>query len=182
MTHPTDYEEEFEYSGPSKSQVKREMHALQDMGKLICELPKKQQALLPLSATMMQAIEEWNRLKKNEAKRRHLQYIGKVMRSEEVEDIQLALDKLNPSSDEYNRVLHLQEKWRERLIHEGNDALNEFCGKYDVDDIQHFRQLIRNAVKEQKEKEANPDAQPKTGKTASRKLFLGIKKYYGADS
>jgi len=51
-----------------------------------------------------------------------------------------------------------------------------------VDDIQHFRQLIRNAVKEYKDKVANPDAQPKTGKTASRKLFLGIKKYYGADS
>ena len=104
------------------------------------------------------------------------------MRSEEIEEVQLALDKLNPSSEEYNRVLHLQEKWRERLIHGGNDALNEFCGKYDVEDIQHFRQLIRNAVKEQKDKEANPDAQPKTGKTASRKLFLGIKKYYGADS
>lgn len=178
----SDYQndEEFEYSGPSKSQVKREMHALQDMGKKICELPVKQRAKLPLSVTMLEATEEWDRIKKNEAKRRHLQYVGKVMRSEDVEAIQVALDKLDPSSDEYNRVLHLQEKWRDRLIEDGNDALQEFCSNFEVQDIQHLRQVIRNAVKERKEKDANPDAPAKTGKTAARKLFLEVKKYYKA--
>jgi len=173
-------EDEFEeYSGPSKSQVKREMHALQDLGKRICELPKKQLKLLPLSVTMIEAVEEWDRIKKNEAKRRHLQYVGKVMRTEDVDAIQLALDKQDPSSDEYNRVLHQQEKWRDRLINDGKDALSEFCEQFDVSDMQHFRQLIRNAVKEQEAKMANPEApQAKSGKTAARKLFLFIKTCY----
>jgi len=175
----TEYEDDFEeYSGPSKSQVKREMHALQDMGKKICELPKKQLAALPLSETMKEAIAEWDRIKKNEAKRRHLQYVGKVMRTEDVEAIQEALDLLDPSSDVYNRILHQQEKWRDRLINDGNDALKAFCDEFKVEDMQRLRQLIRNAAKEQKEKEANPDAQKSSGKSAARKLFLFIKEHY----
>lgn len=175
----TDYEDDFEeFSGPSKSQVKREMHALQDMGKQICELSKKQLATLPLSDTMKEAVAEWDRIKKNEAKRRHLQYVGKVMRSEDVEAIQEALELLDPSSDVYNRILHQQEKWRDRLINDGNDALKAFCDEFEVLDMQKLRQLIRNAAKEQKEKEANPDAQKATGKSAARKLFLFIKEHY----
>ena len=173
---------ENEYSGPSKSQVKREMHALQDLGQFICELPKKQRVNLPLSDTMLAAISEWARIKKNEAKRRHLQYVGKIMRSEDLESIQLALDKMNPSSDVFNRVLHQQERWRDRLINQGSEALNEFCEEFDVKDIQHLRQLIRNAVKEHQFKEANPDVQIQTqatsGKTDARKLFLFIKTHY----
>ncbi|MGR6873511.1 ribosome biogenesis factor YjgA [Pseudomonas sp. HK3] len=168
-----------EYSGPSKSQIKREMHALQELGKRICELPKKQLKTLPLTATMIEAVAEWDRIKKNEAKRRHLQYIGRVMRSEDVESVQLALDKQDPSSEEYNRVLHQQEKWRDRLITGGKDALSEFCDQFDVTDIQHLRQLIRNAAKEHEDKEANPDThQAKMGKSAARKLFLFIKTFY----
>ncbi|MEY8205106.1 MAG: ribosome biogenesis factor YjgA [Bermanella sp.] len=167
-----------EYQGPSKSQVKREMHALQDLGKFICELPKKQLVNVPLSDTMLVAIAEWSRLKKNEAKRRHLQYVGKIMRTEDLEAVQLALDKMDPSSVVFNRVLHQQERWRERLIEQGNDALNEFCDEFKVTDIQHLRQLIRNASKENKLKEANPDVQAKGGKSDARKLFLYIKSFY----
>ncbi len=169
---------EDEYSGPSKSQVKREMHALQDLGRFICELPKKQLVNVPLSDTMLVAIAEWSRLKKNEAKRRHLQYVGKIMRTEDLEAVQLALDKMDPSSDAYNRILHQQERWRERLIEQGNDALNEFCEEFEVRDAQHLRQLIRNANKESKEREANPDTPAKDGKSAARKLFLYIKSFY----
>ena len=166
---------EDEYRGPSKSQVKREMHALQDLGQFICELPKTQLVNVPLSDTMKAAIAEWARLKKHEAKRRHLQYVGKIMRTEDMEAIQLALDKMDPSSDVFNRVLHQKERWRERLIEQGSEALNEFCDEFKVTDIQHLRQLIRNAMKEHKLKEENPKAQ---GKSDARKLFLFIKSFY----
>lgn len=174
----SDIEEEFEYSGPSKSQVKREMHALQELGKEICELPKKQMVKLPLSDTMVQAVEEWHRIKKNEARRRHLQYVGRVMRSEDLDAVKEAMAMLNPSSEIYNRILHQQEKWRDRLINDGNDALKAFADEFDVIDMQNLRALIRNAVKEQKEKDQNPDAEKNTGKSAARKLFLCIKSHY----
>lgn len=179
----TDIEEEFEeYSGPSKSQVKREMHALQELGKKICELPKKQLSKIPLSDTMLEAVEEWHRIKKNEAKRRHLQYVGRVMRSEELDEVNEALDKLNPSSEVYNRILHQQEKWRDRLINDGNDALKAFADEFTVKDMQNLRALIRNAVKEQQAKEVNPEAEKNTGKNAARKLFLCIKSHYKDES
>lgn len=177
-----EYEFEDEYLGPSKSQVKREMHALQDLGKKICLLPKKQLAKLPLSQTMLDAVAEWDRIKKHEARRRHLQYVGKVMRTENVEDIQEALDLMDPSSEAFNRVLHQQEKWRDRLINEGKTALSEFCEAFNVEDIQQLRQLIRNAIKEQKDMEQAPEtAQKPQGKTAARKLFLHIKSFYKED-
>ncbi len=172
------HEEEFEEDlGPSKSQIKREMHALQELGKRICELPKKQLAGLPLSDTMREAVAEWDRISKNEAKRRHLQYVGRVMRGEDSEAIQEALDSVDPSSDVYNRILHQQEKWRERLIAEGNEALTQFVDAFPSTEMQHMRQLIRNAIKEKKEIEAGKEKQS-NGKTAARKLFLYIKSVY----
>ena len=171
-------EEPFEEDlGPSKSQVKREMHALQELGKRVCELPKKQLAEMPITETMIEAVAEWNRISNKEARRRHLQYVGKVMRTEDAEAIQEALDFLDPSSDAYNRVLHQQEKWRERLIDEGNDALTEFVDAFPESDMQHLRQLIRNAAKEKKDIEAGK-ARQSSGKTAFRKLFLYIKSVY----
>lgn len=171
-------EEQFEEDlGPSKSQVKREMHALQEMGKRICELPKKQLAEMPISETMREAVAEWDRISKKEAKRRHLQYVGKVMRTEDADAIQEALDILDPSSDAYNRILHQQEKWRERLISEGNEALTQFADAFPATDMQHLRQLIRNAAKEKKEIEAGK-AKQSSGKSAARKLFLYIKSVY----
>lgn len=73
-------EEEFEYDGPSKSQVKREMHALQGLGKQMQELSHEQLDSLQISETLRRAIDESVRIRQNEAKRRHLQYIGKIIR------------------------------------------------------------------------------------------------------
>lgn len=170
-------DDQFEDLGPSKSQIKREMHALQEMGKRICELPKKQLAVLPISETMREAVAEWDRISKNEAKRRHLQYVGKVMRTEDADAIQEALDLLDPSSDAFNRILHQQEKWRDRLISEGNEALTQFVDAFPATDMQHLRQLIRNAAKEKQDIEAGK-AKQSSGKSASRKLFLYIKSVY----
>lgn len=175
MTDINDFEDDF---GPSKTQVKKEMHALQDIGKRICELPKKQLAKMPISATMLEAVKEWDRIKKHEARRRHLQYVGKVMRTEDIDAIKEALDLVDPSSEAFNRILHQQEKWRDRLIEDGNKGFDDFCEQFDVNDIQRFRQLIRNAVKEHQQKLDNPDAPAPKGKTAARKLFLFIKEHY----
>ncbi len=163
--------------GPSKSQIKREMHALQEIGKRICELNKKQLADMPISETMREAVREWDRIGKHEAKRRHLQYVGKVMRTEDIDAIQEALDLLDPNSEVYTRILHQQEKWRERLITEGNDALTQFIDAFPAAELQHLRQLIRNAAKEKQDIEAGK-AKQSSGKSASRKLFLYIKSMY----
>lgn len=149
----------------SKSQLKREMLALQEVGKTLLALKPAHVKLLPLSAQLLAAIEESYRITQNEAKRRHLQYIGKLMRNEDIESIQNELDKLDADSTVNRQYFHNLEKIRDMLTNEKTD-LNTYCAKllerYPNLEIQTIRQLTRNHFKEIKE--SKPPA-------SSRKLF-----------
>ncbi|MDI9244922.1 ribosome biogenesis factor YjgA [Marinobacter sp. CHS3-4] len=162
MNHYDDHEQEEEY-GKSKSQVKREMQALQDLGKRMLDLSNDQLATLPISETLKSAIEESRRIRQNEAKRRHLQYIGKVIRQEDdPEELARQIDAFDAGSEEHTRRHHLAERWRDRMIAEGDSAVGEFLEYCSSADVQHLRNLARNARRDvQKEK---PTGQP-------RKLF-----------
>ncbi|MDA8735675.1 DUF615 domain-containing protein, partial [Porticoccaceae bacterium] len=82
-----------EYDGPSKSQLKRDSQALQNMGKKLVEMPSGQLEKFNLPEALEQAIQEARRLKSREAKRRHLQYIGKLMRTLDISTIQETLER-----------------------------------------------------------------------------------------
>lgn len=143
-----------EYLGPSKSQLKRESHALQDIGKRMLELSNDQLDTLTISDTLRAAIEESRRIRQNEAKRRHLQYIGKVIRQEtDPEGLSRQIDAFYSGSEEHTRRHHLAERWRDRMIEEGDSAVGEFLEYCTNADIQHLRNLARNAKRDaQKEK------------------------------
>jgi len=133
----------------SKSQVKREMEALQVLGQKLTELKAKQLTNMPISEDLRHAINEAHNITQREAKRRHLQFIGKLMRDEDAEAIQYALDEFDSSSQRFAQELHQLESWRDKLIKEGNDTLNEFIKEQTITiDVQHLRQLIRNAKKD----------------------------------
>lgn len=150
----------------SKTQVKKEMHALQDLGKRLTELRPDQLAKIPISPDLQKAIEESRRIKQREATRRHLQYIGKLMRDEDIEAIQHGVDLFDSSSKAFAQLIHGVEHWRERLIAEGNDALTAYLDEHPQADVQHLRQLVRNAVKD-------ADNEKNTG--AAKKLFRYLK-------
>ncbi|MDO6443765.1 MULTISPECIES: ribosome biogenesis factor YjgA [unclassified Marinobacter] len=153
----------YEYSGPSKSQLKREMHALQGIGKRMMELSDEQLDTLTISDTLRHAIEESRRIRQNEAKRRHLQYIGKIIRQEDdPEAVQRAIDAFDSGSEEHTRRHHLAERWRDRMIAEGDAVAGEFFRYCPDADIQHLRNLVRNARRD-------VEKQKNTGQT--RKLF-----------
>ena len=152
-----------EYDGPSKSQLKREMHALQDLGKRMLDLSNDQLETLPISDTLRAAIEESRRIRQNEAKRRHLQYIGKVIRQEDdPEALAKAIDAFDAGSEEHPRRHHLAERWRDRMISEGDSVVGEFFSYCSSADMQHLRNLARNARKD-------VEKQKNTGQ--ARKLF-----------
>lgn len=156
--HPEPEDEQYEDSdlewGKSKSQLKREMLALQDLGKQMLDLNNDQLNTLPISDTLRRAIDEAHRIRQNEAKRRHMQYIGKVMRQEDdIDGLRRAIEAFYAGSEEHTRRHHLAERWRDRLINEGNDALSEFIDYCPGADVQHLRNLARNAQRDvQKEK------------------------------
>ena len=143
--------EDFDDLPKSKSQLKREMHALQAMGVRLTKLKPDQLARVPMSDTLRAAIEEAHRIKQHEATRRHMQRIGKLMRAEDAEAIQQVLDEYDSSSQIHAQKFHNLERWRDRLIHEGGDALPQYLNEHPGADIQHLRQLVRNAFKDEQE-------------------------------
>ena len=165
-TENDDFHNEQDDLGPSKSQLKREAEELQALGKRMTELRPDQQAKLPIDDRLRAAIEEYGRIRANGAKRRHMQYIGKLMRDADAEAIRAVVDRFDSASALHNQLFHDMERWRERLIEEGNEALQAFIESHPNADIQHLRQLVRNAQRE-RAREQSP--------THARKLFRYIR-------
>lgn len=144
--HQNDDDSE-EYDGPSKSQRKRDMHKLQDMGAELVTLSPARLAKVPLPERLHDAILEYARVGKHEAKRRQLQFIGKLMREVDPEPIREALDAFAGVSKAEIARQHKLERLRERLL-EDEGTLGDIASVYPGADLQHLRNLRRNALKE----------------------------------
>ena len=89
----------------SKSEIKRDAEQLKKLGAKLVELTQTNLEKIPLDETLLDAVELAQRLQK-EAKRRQLQYIGKLLRNIDVEPIQEALDKLENKHNQQQVILH----------------------------------------------------------------------------
>jgi len=107
---------------PSKTQRKQEMHALQDLGERLAELTADRLARLELPERLAIAINEYRRFNKWEAKRRQMQYIGKLMRDVDAAPILAQLDIWAGTSRAAVAGFHAVEEWRERLLAEPGSA------------------------------------------------------------
>lgn len=154
----------------SKTKLKAEADAQQMLGKKLLDLTKDQIGKLNLDESLHEAVLEAKRLTSNGAIKRQLQYIGRLMRTAEIEPIKEQLARWEGKNNAENARFHGLERWRDRLITEAvaskTVALQEFVSKYPHAEIQQLRTLIRNANKEQ--------ATNKTLKS-SRELFKLIR-------
>lgn len=133
----------------SKSQIKREMLELQELGERLVSLNLEQLKKLALPASLHQAILDAKKMTSRNAKRRQLQYIGRLMR--DIEDptfIKEFFYQLEMKDQRANAFLHMLESWRERLLSDDVAAQTEFIQLYPNVDRQHLRQLIQNGKKE----------------------------------
>lgn len=133
---------------PSKSQLKRDADELQNLGQRMTELRPDQREKLPIDDRLRAALDEYSRIKANGAKRRHLQFIGKLMRTADADAIREVVDRFDSATATHNQLFHELERWRERLISEDNETLQSFIVAHPGADIQHLRQLVRNAKRE----------------------------------
>lgn len=134
----------------SKTRRKREMLELQSLGAALVELPETQLAGMALDAALLQALLAAKRIRSHEAKRRQLQYIGRLMRAVDADPIRAQLAATQGSSAQAAAAHRRLEAWRSRLI-EDDAALTRFAAEHPGADLQEIRVLIRNARKEQKE-------------------------------
>lgn len=150
----------------SKSQRKRDMLAFQDLGKQLSELRSDQLNQIPMDEDLRHALSELQQIKSHEARRRQLQYVGKLMRGIDTAAITQALAALQAGSVENTRRLHLAEKWRDRLSTEGDSAVTDFMAHYPTAEAQHLRNLVRNA---------RQDLEKGQNRGNGRKLFRHIR-------
>lgn len=148
MNHQNDEHNHFdEDDRPSKSAVKREMLALQDLGKQLCDLPFEKVKKAPLGERLLDAITEYHKCRSFGAKKRQLQFIGKVMRNEEHEDIQAWINGESVEQKLKTLNLHAAEQWRDKLIAEPS-LLSELIKAYPQAAHHNLNTVIRQATTE----------------------------------
>src|SRR5216684_1279473 len=132
---------------PSKTERKRVMQELQALGERLIGLNSEQLAAIALPENLHEAVEQARRITKHEARRRHLQYIGRLMRDVDPEPIREKLRVWDGVSTEETARLHRIERWREELL--GNDgAIGALVHAHPGTDTQRLRALVRNAREE----------------------------------
>ena len=145
----------------SKSQLKREAHAITRLGEQLIELDEKKLRQFDLPENILDAVLAARKIKAHGARKRQLLYLGKLLRTIDTSDISARLTSLHSQSREDAAAFQRLEQWRDRLLTD-DQALTELLNEYPVLDVQHIRQLIRTARKEQQE--SKPPA-------AARSLF-----------
>jgi ribosome-associated protein len=153
---------------PSKTQLKKEMHELQDLGEALVALPDDRIPALALPDSLQSALQEFKRTRSHEGRRRQMQYIGKLMRRIDPEPIRQAVAAMRLGQAKDALTLHQAERWRDRLI-DSDDALTGWTAEFAAGDVQRLRSLIRAA-----RKDAAAAPEQRSGR-AYRELFQFIK-------
>jgi ribosome-associated protein len=134
----------------SKTKQKQAMLELQVLGAALVELPESQLAALSLRADLHAAVLECKRIRSHEARRRQMQFIGRLMREVDAAPIRAALESLDNGSAQAAAYHRRLEAWRERLLAD-DGALTAFAAEHPGADLQVLRTLIRNSRRELKE-------------------------------
>ena len=144
---------------PSKSAKKREMLALQALGQELAALSTQQfQKIQFPEDALREALEFYRGIpeKKHEARRRQMQFIGKVMRGIEPDSLQVQLDAMKTTDNEKKRKHRQAEQWRDRLLDDPKQA-TDFLNKF-ATDAQRLNRLIRAAKKARELNKDNGEA------------------------
>ena len=169
----------------SKTDLKRESEEVQKLGEALLTLREDLFARLQLPEKLVDALDELKRITNFEGRRRQSQYVGKLMRAldeEQLQAIREALDEQHKGSAREAMALHEAEKWRDDLIADAG-ALERWVAQHPGTDTQQLRALIRQARKDTPE---DADAvsrglAPRHGR-AYREIFQIVKQHLSQGS
>ena len=149
----------------SKTELKKDSKKIQQFGRKISELTINNIEEFKFPLNIYEAVIGLKNLKSNSAKKRQVQYLGKLLREFDLTHAFLVMKQLEVSSQKEIQRNHIVEGWRDKLL-SNNDSITEFVDEYPKADRQSLRQTISNAQKEKKD-----NRPPKY----SRQLFKLIK-------
>lgn len=136
----------------SRSQKKRDSTAAQKLGTALAGLAKTDLEKLGIPAPLVDAILEWKKFPGHEAKRRQMQFIGRLMREVDVADIGAKLEShLAPGRDE-TKILHAVESLRDTLVNADDRELEKelaaLSGRFPAAPMPRLRHLSETAKNE----------------------------------
>ncbi len=130
---------------PSKTQRKRAALDLKNLGQQLVTLNAAQLALLPLRETVRDAVLAAHSITQHGARKRHIQYIGRLLRAEDAQPLRIALQQFIDDG----RAAFIRERqcdlWQERLLSEGDAAIAALLEVHPSAERQRLRQLVRAA-------------------------------------
>lgn len=133
----------------SKSQKKREADLVLQMGIAFIDLSLSKLDLLPLTDNLRQAILDAKLITSHGAKKRQAKLIAKLMRAADYDVIRVAYDRMLQEDNAGTAEFHEVEHWRDQLMHHGKEALTEFIQRYQPEEVQQLRQLIKKAIEDE---------------------------------
>lgn len=132
----------------SRSEKKRRSTARQKIGEDLACMPITAVRSFGLPAALVAAFEDYHQYSKHEAKRRQMQFIGKMLREIDITEIEARLNDYHAGRASATADFHHLEKLRDALMAEKADALGDMLEMYPAVDVQYVRQLVRNGKKE----------------------------------
>ncbi len=133
----------------SKTRRKKRMRELQDAGAELVALSPEQLARIAMPENLRDAVGDARRFNGHEARRRQLQYIGRIMRDIDAGAIVEQLAALKAPSQRQTALFHLAERWREELLADPA-TLERFAAQFPQADAQAVRALVDEAREERR--------------------------------
>jgi len=133
----------------NRTQQKREISDLHDLARDLSKRDPTALEKMELPKDLFDALIAVKSMKKA-AEKRHFKFIVKLLRQnqDDCESFIETLSELDAKKEEQDKNFHRTERWRDRLIAEGHDAVTQFMDNYPQADVGQIRQLVRNANKE----------------------------------
>jgi len=146
-----DLSSEIDQELKSKTEIKKEMHQLQDFGQQLIEMSKHQRSRLPLTDDLKDAMIVADKIRnKNEALRRHIRHIAKILVETDLAPIYQAIDVMANKHQQETAKFNRLENLRDELIEQGNEAIEALLAEFEKMERQKLKQLVRHAAKEKK--------------------------------
>ena len=155
---------------PSKSARKREIVALQELAEQMVALSDSELQRLGVDESLRLEIRQVRSIRPSGARNRQLKHCVKYLDSQDLSTVRAYLADQHSQRIAANRQLHQIERWRDRLIEEGDSALQLLFDNHEIPDRQHLRRLCRDAIRE------NESGRPAG---AARKLFRYLRDLLG---
>ncbi len=155
---------------PTKGELKRRARSLQDLADQLIEAPEELVTGLELPEKLRDALALARRIRSHAALVRQKLYVGKLMRKVDSEPIRAALEAVSATARLETMRFKRAERWRDRLLVEGQAAIVEFTAEFPQADR---AELVRLASAAAAERARDRPA------AAKRELFRWVRQVIG---